>query len=347
MFENPQIQTFLSSEYAALLQVVFITIIAHIIERRSLNHVATLASRTSNIIDDALIDALRGPLPALIWMSGAYFALQVIRWPLVEPLIQYLPRFYQLGVIACISWFSFRLINEYAEGYIASHVRRDVEVDLTMVHGLSKLARITVGVISSLLIMHAIGFNISSLLALGGVGALAVGLAARDWVANLIGGLMVHLSRPFDVGESIRSPDRQIEGKVEHISWMQTRIRTPNMSVVFVPNSLFTTVVLENPSRITNRRIDLVVGIRHQDIDKVDAIVSDIRAMLVNHTEIDQEKNISVALDDFAETSVKLIVRAYTNTTDLTTFQSIKQSVLLQVAQIIQKHGARLYTTQE
>lgn len=347
MFENPLIQTLLSSEYAAFLQVAILTLIAHIIERRSLNHVATLASRTSNIIDDALIDALRGPLPALIWMSGAYFALQVIRWPLFEHLVEHLPQLYHLGVVICISWFLFRLINEYAERYIASHVQRDVEVDRTMVQGLSKLARITVGVISSLMVMHAVGFNISSLLALGGVGALAVGLAARDWVANLIGGLMVHMSRPFNVGESIRSPDRQIEGKVEHISWMQTRIRTPNMSVVYVPNSLFTTVVLENPSRITHRRIDQVIGLRHQDIDKVDAIVSEIKMMLVNHAEIDQEKNISVALDDFTETSVKLIVRAYANTTDLTTFQSIKQSILLQVAQIIQSHGARLYTTQE
>ncbi len=342
MFDTPHITAALSPDLLRFLQVFFITLLAHFIERQFLNHAEKLAARTDNILDDALIAAARGPLPVLIWVTGIVLALRLIDLPVVAPLVEHLPQLQKFCTVVIISWFCFRLIHQYADVYVAAYTRQQLIVDQTMVDGLSKLARITVAIISALVGMQTLGYNISSLIAFGGVGGLAVGLAARDWVANLIGGLAVHISRPFSVGESIRSPDRQIEGKVEMISWLQTRLRTPNMSVIYVPNSLFTTVVLENPSRITNRRIDLVIGLRHQDVDRVDAIVVEVRKMLLDNAEVDQDKAIVVAFDDFTETSLKLIVRAYTCTTDLGSFHAIKQATLIGIATIVRHHGAEI-----
>lgn len=335
----------LTPELIRVGQVALLTIGALLLERHLLKYAEKMASQTDNILDDALIESAKGPLTALIWISGIFFAARYADWHALTPILQYLPQVHLLCVVLCATWFMRRLILHYAAGYVEAGSKNGEKVDQTMVDGLSKLARITTIILSALMLMQILGLNISSLIAFGGVGGLAVGLAARDWVANLIGGLMVHLGRPFSVGETIRSPDRQIEGKVEMISWLQTRIRTPNMSVVFVPNSLFTTVVLENPSQITNRRIDQVIYLRHQDVEKVDAIVSEIRKILTESDEIDQDKAINVCLEDITDASLKLVVRAYTRTTDLVTFQAIKQSLLIRASEIISRHGASLTAT--
>lgn len=66
---------------------------------------------------------------------------------------------------------------------------------------------------------------------------------------------MIYFDRPFKVGDWIRSPDRQIEGTVERIGWRMTIIRTFDKRPLYVPNSVFSSIVVENPSRMLNRRI--------------------------------------------------------------------------------------------
>ena len=111
------------------------------------------------------------------------------------------------------------------------------------------------------------------------VGGIAVGFAARDLLANLFGGLTIYLDRPFSVGDWIRSPDRQIEGVVERIGWRSTVVRRFDKRPLYVPNSVFSTVVVENPSRMTNRRIYETIGLRYDDARVVGAITDAVRAV--------------------------------------------------------------------
>lgn len=99
-----------------------------------------------------------------------------------------------------------------------------------------------------------LGFSLSGVLAFGGIGGIAVGFAAKDMLANFFGGLAIYLDRPFIVGEWIRSPDHEIEGTVEHIGWRQTRVRAFNKNPIYVPNSLFSTIVVETPTRTRSSR---------------------------------------------------------------------------------------------
>jgi MscS family membrane protein len=71
---------------------------------------------------------------------------------------------------------------------------------------------------------------------------------------------MIYLDRPFAVGDWIRSPDRDIEGTVEDIGWRLTRIRTFDSRPLYVPNSAFTSIAVENPSRMEHRRIYETIG---------------------------------------------------------------------------------------
>jgi MscS family membrane protein len=94
-----------------------------------------------------------------------------------------------------------------------------------------------------------------------------MGFAAKDMLSNIFGGLMLQMDRPFSTGDWIRSS--QFEGTVEKIGWRMTRIRTFSKNPIYIPNSIFASIPIETPSRMTNRRINEVIGIRYDDIAKI------------------------------------------------------------------------------
>jgi MscS family membrane protein len=144
------------------------------------------------------------------------------------------------------------------------------------------------------------------------------------------------------VGDWIRSPDRELQGTVEYIGWRHTRIRTFDKRPLYAPNAIFTTIVIENPQRMLNRRIYETIGIRYDDIAKMDAITSDVKSMLKNHPEIDQNQLTMVYFNAFAASSCDFFVYAFTETTNWAYYHEIKHGVLLKIAAIIQSHGAEI-----
>ncbi|MDD9894995.1 MAG: mechanosensitive ion channel family protein, partial [Gammaproteobacteria bacterium] len=185
-----------------------------------------------------------------------------------------------------------------------------------------------------------VGIEITALLAFGGVGGLAVGFAAQDLLSNFFGGLMIYLDRPFKIGDWIRSPDRNIEGTVESIGWRLTVVRTFDKRPLYVPNSVFTTLALENPSRMSNRRIKETIGIRYQDASKMGAIVADVKSMLQNHEEIDSDQTLIVNFNAYAASSLDFFIYTFTKTTNWILFHEIKQDVMLKIIDIVHSHDA-------
>jgi len=179
-------------------------------------------------------------------------------------------------------------------------------------------------------------------LAFGGVGGIAIGFAARDLLANFFGGLMIYLDRPFSVGDWVRSPDREIEGTIERIGWRLTVIRTFDKRPLYVPNSVFANIAVENPSRMTHRRIYETFGIRYEDIQQMSAITTDVEAMLKVHSAIDATQTLMVNFVACTPSSVDFFVYTFTKTTVWTEFHVIKQDVLLKIADIIAQHGAEM-----
>lgn len=330
----------LSPELLRLLLVLFSTIAAHVLVNRALKRAEMAASNTNNIWDDSLIAAAKKPLPTLVWLTGLAVALHLVQRQTGEQLLDYLAPVRNIGFIVCIAWFLFKLIREAADRAVAARSQPGDAEDRTTVDGISKIARIVVVVIAALMVMQTLGFSISGVLAFGGVGGIAVGFAAKDLLANLFGGLMLHLDRPFNIGDKIRSPDRQLEGVVEHIGWRQSSIRANNMAQLFVPNSLFTSIIVENVSRMSHRRIEEVIGLRYEDLAKIPAITADIRSMLLAHPDIDTEQSVMVAFNKLGESSLDLALLAFTKTSVLVEYHSVKQDALLQVTAIVAHHGA-------
>ena len=322
--------------------VVFLTVLLSFVQSRFTRSLHKRLGRTETLWDDALISAVYKPLSALIYVIGLTLAMQIIFRAtgavIFDP--DFIDPLRSVLIIVTITWFLTRLVNKGAENFIKSRNALGESYDRTAIDAIAKLLRITVFIVAGLMTLQTLGFSISGVLAFGGVGGIAIGFAARDMLANFFGGMMVYLDRPFSVGEWVRSPDRDIEGTVEEIGWRLTRIRTFDKRPLYVPNYVFNTVTLENPSRMWNRRIKEVVGVRYDDAGKVANIVRDIREMIRNHPDIDTNQVLIVNFDAFAASSLNILVYTFTKTRDWVEYHGVKEDVMLRIIDIIESYGA-------
>ena len=322
--------------------VVFATLVLNYIVRRVLRKLAARLEATANPWDDAVVTAARRPLGVLVWVLGLTLAIDIIQREAAAAIFEAVDPIREVAVIGIIAWFLVRLIKQVEANLLAIKLRTGEPFDRTTMDAIAKLLRVSVLITAALVMLQTLGFSVSGVLAFGGIGGIAVGFAAKDLLANFFGGLMIYLDRPFAVGDWIRSPDREIEGTVEEIGWRLTRIRTFDKRPLYVPNSTFTTVVVENPSRMHNRRIYEVIGVRYDDAGKLESIVQDVNALITSHPDIASEKTVIVNFDKFAPSSLDFFVYCFTKTTRWVEYHAIKQRVLLQILDIIESHGAEV-----
>ena len=323
--------------------IVLATGVVRLVLKFMLDRLAEQLTKTKNLYDDALLEALRKPLSYLVWVVGITFAAESLGGDNPAEIFLHIETIRDVAVVALIAWFALRFIA-FVETHIVDEQYRDgeKEVDITTVQAIGKLLRATVIVTGVLLVLQAFGFSIAGVLAAGGIGGLAIGFAAKDLLANFFGALMIFLDRPFAVGDWIRSPDRSLEGTVEDIGWRLTRIRTFDKRPLYVPNAVFTSIVVENPSRMLNRRIYETIGLRYEDQAVVASIVADVEAMLKAHEAIDTSQTLMVNFVEFGASSLDFFVYCFTKTTVWTEFHAIKQDVLFKIADIITSHGAEV-----
>ena len=308
----------------------------------TLQRLARRVEESTNPWDDAAVRALRKPLRWLVWIVGIAFAAEIVRDNTGAAIFEAIDPIRSVGVIATLAWFLTRLVNNLEIAYVNRAAQREEQIDRVTLEALAKLVRISIVITAALVALQTLGFSISGVLAFGGIGGIAIGFAAKDLLANFFGGLMIYLDRPFAVGDWIYSPDKDIEGTVEQIGWRLTRIRSFSRRPIYVPNSVFTGIAVVNPSRMTNRRIKLTVGIRYEDISKMRPIVDDVTRMLREHPDIDQNQTLFVTFTTFNDSSVDFLVYTFTKTTKWVPFQKIQQDVLLKIADIIAEHGAEI-----
>jgi MscS family membrane protein len=323
---------------AVIAGVIVLNVGAHYL----LRHIEKLVARTPAVWDDALAKATRKPLTLILWVLGAVFASRIVHQHSGTPVPDFVIPTRDTLVIAALAWFLWRLIGNAAHSILLRSAETGRPVDRTTVEAMSKLGRVIVVVLAVLVILQNLGFSISGVLAFGGIGGIAVGFAAKDMLANFFGGLTIYWDRPFTVGEWIRSPDKDIEGTVEYIGWRHTRVRAFNKNPIYVPNALFTNIVVENPTRMTNRRIKETIGIRYQDLDKMAAIVADVKAMLQAHPEIDTGATLIVSFNQFGASSLDFFIYTFTRTVEWVHYHEVKQDVLLKIAAIVRAHGAEI-----
>lgn len=292
-----------------------------------------LASKTSNSWDDVLLGAFGVPVNWIIIIVGVSWCADITVRHYGE-ISNSLPIGRQLALIVLVAWAAWRLINRVEDRQIGRGF------DVTTVQLVGKLAKIIVSVLIIMPIFQIMGITISGLLAFGGVGGLIVGMAAKDLLANFFGSIIIYMDHPFKVGDWIRSPDRNIEGTVEKIGFRVTCIRTFDKRPLYVPNAVFTSISVENPSRMQHRRIKETIGLRYQDSGKVAVVLKKAEDMLRTHPDIATDQIIMVNFNSYGPSSLDFFIYCFTTTTDWATYHQIKQDVLLKIMAIIHAEGA-------
>ncbi|MFP6775527.1 MAG: mechanosensitive ion channel family protein [PS1 clade bacterium] len=317
------------------------TIVIHSFLNLILKQVRRQTKKTANRLDDYIVEAANKPLKALIWFGWFYFSIIAFKGQItyLGNIIEYVG----LTPVLIITWGLIRVVA----GVETFMVEGESSVDKDSVRLFSRLMKMLIIFAIALGIAQFLGFSISSILTFGGVGGIVMGFAAKDMLSNIFGGLMIQMDKPFSTGDWIRSTDHGIEGVVEKIGWRMTRIRTFTKNPVYIPNSIFATIPIETPSRMTNRRIYEVIGIRYDDIDQMPIIIEEVESLLNGHDKIDHDEPCRVFFDVFNASSLDFVIYAFSNITNSSEFKKMKGKLLLDVASIIAKHGAEIaYPTQ-
>lgn len=317
------------------------TLVLNFVLMRVSDLLAHQVAKSRNIWDDVLIEALRVPVRLAFWLLALSIAVMLIEPMLEWAVFDAVPILRRILAVSILLYFAMRFFR-LLEQALVDPARRDKPMDYSTASAITKVLRAIVLVLAGMMILQTLGFSMAGVAAFGGMGGIAVAFAAKDVLANFFGGLMVHLDHPFRVGDWVRSPDQDIEGVVEEIGWRLTSIRTFDKRPLYVPNAVFSTVSLENPSRMFNRRIYEKLGIRYQDWKKMRAIVDEVRTFLEDNEEIDNDQTMIVNFNSYEDSHLEFFIYTFTKTVDWVTFHHVKQEILLSVMEIIEKHGAEV-----
>ena len=317
------------------------TAIVHVLVSRIIHHLINKAEKADGFILEALLKAMRLPLGFLIWLIGAYVACTtILTYRKDLYFFSNLSEIINIGIVFLLTWFLIRFIRRLEVFYLQQCSKNNNEVDKTLIHGASQLGTIVLLIIGILIILQILNVPVAGLLAFGGIGGAGVAFAAKDLLANFFGGLVIYMDRPFKVGDWIKSPDKNIEGIVEYIGWRVTRILTFDKRPLYVPNGLFLTISVENASRIKFRRIKTTVGLRYQDMDKIDAVAKQIKQLLMDEQSIDNKQQMYVSLVEFGASSLNILISAYCKIIKWDQFLQYQHEILLKILDIISKNGA-------
>ena len=201
-------------------------------------------------------------------------------------------------------------------------------------------------IIAILMVLNIIGINISALLAFGGIGGIAIGFAAKDFLSNMLGAFGIYIDKTFQIGDWIRANDGSFEGSVEDITWRFTKIRQFNQRPIYIPNALFSNIIIENTSRMNSRMLSETIGIRYDDINKVSEISEQIQCFIEQHPLIKEQINDNqpcfAKLKGFNDFSVDIYIHAYLPNEGYQNYFTEKQEILLQIQKIIESKGAEI-----
>jgi len=338
---------FIITNYVIILQILFIIaflIVLNFVLITAFKKIHPKFIESKRVWDDALIVAIYKPLLAAIWFIGLTFIIPIAGEIFTKDTakLDFIERIRNIGIVFLFLWFFVIFIRRLEQNLFNLSLTANKKIDKTSIRAVAQLLRLATIIIAILILLQTFGIPVSGIVAFGGASGLVVGFASKDLFTNFFGGLMIFLDRPFVIGDWIKSPDREIEGTVEYIGWRLTRIRTFDRRPLFIPNGIFTSIAVENPTRMQNRRIKTSIGVRYEDSFKIADIIKDVENMLKNHPDIDTSKTLFVHLTTFAPSALEFLVYTYTKTIKLVAFQRTQQDILLKIIDIIKKHDAQL-----
>ncbi|MCC4797104.1 mechanosensitive ion channel protein MscS [Enterovibrio norvegicus] len=166
--------------------------------------------------------------------------------------------------------------------------------------------------IGILIALSQIGLNLTPILTGFGIAGVIIGFALQDTLSNFAAGMMLLIYRPFDVGDFVSAGG--VEGKVSHMSLVNTTIKTFDNQIIIVPNSKIWGDVIKNVTHERVRRVDMVFGCSYSDdVEKVEKVLTDI---VMNHPSVLRAPEPVIKLHVLNSSSLDFIVRPWVKTDD-------------------------------
>lgn len=217
---------------------------------------------------EVFLDTIR--LPSILWclVFGLFVALEMVELP--RRMAAQLHTILEAAVILSVTFTVASVLGSLAA---AAGERNALGIAIT---GLVRTAvRGVVLLVGLLVLLDALGVQITPLLTALGVGGLAVALALQDTLSNLFAGIHLLADRPIRVGDYVRLSAHDVEGHVLDVGWRSTRIRMPQNSVVIVPNTLVAESVITNFDLDSTRiGVTIRVGVGYDaDPDHVERVL--------------------------------------------------------------------------
>jgi MscS family membrane protein len=294
-----------------------------------------VAKRFAKSLGNYRLGALTDPLRLLISLAVFRAAMEIVTPSalLRDYLIKLLEFLATLG-IAALAMRIIDLVSSQLQGR-AGTAERALSFSVFPL-GL-RIVRIGVFLVAGLVILASWGYNTNAILAGLGVGGLAVALAAQKTIENLFGAISLISDRPVVVGDFCQFGSQT--GTIEDIGLRSTRIRTNDRSMVTIPNSNFSTMVIENFSRRDRIWFHPTLRLRRDTSpQKVSEMMDTTLAILRDHPMV-QPADVPVRFTKITDYSLDLEIFAYVATSSFDEYLKVQTALLLKLLEASQRHG--------
>ena len=305
------------------------------------------------------------PILWFLIISSISISLAILAFP--KPASPDFVMWVNASYIITLSWLAISLFKGYGIAILGSIAEKNNTFRREVINLLLKITYFLIILVAVLMLLKNFGFNISALIASLGIGGLAVAFAVKDMLANFFASVVLLFDNSFNQGDWIVCGD--IEGTVVEMGLRRTTIRTFDNAMLFVPNSLLANSSVRNWNRRKRgRRIRMQIGVTYDSTpDQIRACVQDIKTMLINHPQIAKDgderpplshyeldlkqnivslddllgykSNLFVVLDEFADSSINILVYCFSTTVNWGEWLDVRQDVMLKIMDIIASHN--------
>ena len=211
-----------------------------------------------------------------------------------------------------------------------------------LIEWITNFLKILVFILGFCAVLELWGIRVGPIIAGLGLLGVAVALGAQDLFKNLISGVLVLVEKRFKKGDVIII-EGIIEGTVEKIGFRSTAIRKFDKSLCFIPNNQFAEKALTNITKISNRRINWIIGLEYKSTTKqLKIICEDIESKIIsrsNSFSVNEENPVIVKIYEFSDSSINILVRCFTKTNDFNQLLEAKSLLAVDIKEIVEKRG--------
>lgn len=296
-------------------------------------------NRGNQVSIEKFDELLVKPISFTILLSFVYFATLHLQWPLEKFQIaqEFLLKAFQfIFIVSCVQIF-LKLVAFLGLIFKARAEKTRGKMDDQLVPFAIEIGKITIYIIGIFVILARVfEIDVTALAAGVGVGGIAIAMASKESLENLLGSFTIFFDKPFVVGDIVHVGT--ITGVVEKVGFRSTRIRTFDKSIVTVPNKNMVSAELDNLGARSVRRAKFNIGLTYDStIDQIKAIVNDIQKLIDEHAFTNQDG--IVRFQEFGSSSLDIMIIYYVNSPDWEKFIDTKQDINYKIMEIVQKHN--------